>query len=224
VGERASARREDLVGRGSRTSDKSSQRLWFVRTDRWAMSACATSRWSQDVAISKRDTEMKGAPDQPRERNLHLGLIAPRHMFRRCPRLVITRQGRCENVWVLREPRPTMVLLACGIWVEPAGLARKLDIKAGALIPRTKDFLMSGSEKKNTIPRPRRANRITPRKYQGDIASTKCSFGASVVNVLPRVIMNGAIPPAAPASNAFMFNDSAAEKAIVGAQRSQYAE
>jgi hypothetical protein len=107
VGERASARREDLVGRGSRTSDKSSQRLWFVRTDRWAMSACAPSRWSQDVAISKRDTEMKGAPDQPRERNLHLGLIAARHMFRRCPRLVITRQGRCENVWVLREPRPT---------------------------------------------------------------------------------------------------------------------
>jgi hypothetical protein len=45
-----------------------------------------------------------------------------------------------------------------------------------------------------------------------------------VVNVLPRVIMNGAIPPAAPASNAFMFNDSPPEKAIAAARRSQYVE
>src|SRR5580704_11703357 len=40
-----------VVGRGSRTSDKSSQRLVFVRTDQWAMSTCAPSRWSQDMAI-----------------------------------------------------------------------------------------------------------------------------------------------------------------------------
>src|SRR5258708_34553281 len=50
--------------------------------------------------------ELIGAPDQPRERNLHLGLIAARHTFRRCPRLVITRQGRCKSVSVFREPRP----------------------------------------------------------------------------------------------------------------------
>src|SRR5258707_14309772 len=51
--------------------------------------------------------ELIGAPDQPLERNLHLGLIVARHMFRRCPRLVITRQGRCKSVSVFREPLPT---------------------------------------------------------------------------------------------------------------------
>lgn len=37
--------------------------------------------------------ESIGAPDQPRERNLNLGLIAARHMFRRCPRFIHHASG-----------------------------------------------------------------------------------------------------------------------------------
>src|SRR6202043_1674759 len=113
---------------------------------------------------------------------------------------------------MLATPACSVVVLTCGVWVEPTGLAKKLDIKAGALIPSTNDFLMSGSEKKNTIPRPSTANRTTPRKYQGEMTSTKCSFGGIVVNVLPRVIRNGLIPPAAPASNAFIINRGGTKK------------